>query len=143
MDLEVCKRCIAGYVGYILNRRLSLVCVWTGSTFLADHSDQFRHATSDWSNLSIEAALSKLTGCWKSLSTWEDRYLVGWVCFVCLVEHEEGGLNYEDSLAAVNLAGWSSDNSRHADIESRVASIVVAVFSYAVDFLLRRAPQHR
>ena len=57
-------------------------------------------------------------------------------------------------LTAVSPAGWSSglrlfrlgsegDNRRYADIESPVASIVVSVFSHAIDFLLRRAPQHR
>ena len=62
--------------------------------------------------------------------------------------------SYAIGLTAVSTAGWSSSlrfyrpgreraNSRHADIETRVAPIVVPVFSNAVDLLLRRAPQHR
>ena len=57
-------------------------------------------------------------------------------------------------LATVRSAGWSSclrflgcgfesDNRRHADIETRVAPIVVSVFPHAIDLLLRRTPQHR
>ena len=39
--------------------------------------------------------------------------------------------------------GCVSNNSGYANIETRVAPIVVPVFPYAIDLLLRRAPQHR
>ena len=63
VGLKVCGRCIAGHAGDILSGRLPLVSVWTGSAFLADHSDQFHHIASDGGDLSTQAALSSLTGC--------------------------------------------------------------------------------
>ena len=38
--------------------------------------------------------------------------------------------------------GRERDNSRHADIETRLAPIVVSVFPHAIDFMLCRTPQH-
>ena len=63
VGLEICGRCIDGHAGHILKRCLSLVFVWAGSPFLADHSDQFHHVASDGGDLGTQAALSSITGC--------------------------------------------------------------------------------
>ena len=62
MGLEVCRRCINGHAGHILNRRLPLVSVRASSTILADYSDEFHHVASDGGDLGTQAALSRLAG---------------------------------------------------------------------------------
>jgi hypothetical protein len=62
VGLEICWRCIDGHAGHILKRCLSLVFIWIGSPFLADHSEQFHHVASDGSDPSTQAALPSLTG---------------------------------------------------------------------------------
>ena len=61
--VEICRRCITWYARHILERGLSLVPLWTGATFVADHCHQFHHVASDRGHSSAQAALPSLTGC--------------------------------------------------------------------------------